>query len=662
MMESRTVISFGDFSEKERLLYFSEESLKCSPIQFPEDFLSFNNEHVKISTSDIDTQSQAEDDKDTDFTQEVDYSCYEERSANVVANDVSNQVDNTSSSDGNVEEAADTNLPESNTSQTGDKYDVQEVEHEVSDLPASSFGTNSTEEEVSLPNEPNLNQEFNSTEATEPKECQASVSEVESPANLAVDSNEVNQTNVVTVGTKTMMTTSTRTVESKNDTVKSLWTDLFKPKSSCKQQGPLASPSPKSSPKKSEDEMLSNNVISQKDQFRHYFTDVLKKVELTNQIPQLQPRGLKNNGNWCYINSTLQVLMFCPSFYHFLMKFRLKTSRGTSSTPILDALVLFASQFSLLPSRQSGTKSQEGSKQEVVMGMPFEPTYVYALLSQVKTSLSHQGKQEDAEEFLSCILNGLHEELTQLASTEEKQEPGAPNKHSGTDSEPGVREGSMGEWEQVGPRNKSTVTRKSTMQKSPVAEIFGGYLRSSLLQQGIKESASIQPFFSIQLDLRGEVSTVQQAFDNFFRVEEVEGFQCDKRKMEVEVSKKWTLDSLPVVMILHLKRFVVNKNGCEKLTKKISYDPELNIPQDTISKGLRVRNKNQLMYKLFAVTYHHGKNLYGGHYTSDIFHPAVGWLRADDDKVRTIPTKFVFNPLQSRDPYLLYYRRGDIST
>jgi ubiquitin carboxyl-terminal hydrolase 10 len=273
------------------------------------------------------------------------------------------------------------------------------------------------------------------------------------------------------------------------------------------------------------------------------------------------------------------------------------------------------------------------------------------MLSQVKTTLSQQGKQEDAEEFLSYILNGLHDEMVQLTGNKTQQD--ATNNDV-------VAEQVVGDWEQVGPRNRSTVTRKAAMSKSPVAAMFGGYLRSSLVQAGMKESASIQPFFTIPLDLRGEVNTVQQAFDNFFRVEEVEGFQCDKSKTEVEVSKKWTLDTLPVVLVLHLKRFVVNKNGCEKLTKKISYEPQLQVPGETLSKVNKVRSKNMLTYKLFAVTYHHGKNLHGGHYTSDISHPAVGWLRADDINVRLVPPKYVFHPLSNRDPYLLYYCRGDI--
>ncbi|XP_028408946.1 ubiquitin carboxyl-terminal hydrolase 10-B-like [Dendronephthya gigantea] len=635
-MENNTII-FGDFTEEDILVYFSDEIVKSSGTEFPEDFhmyiLSTTLSGKDCSREALDISNKVEyanintglDDKRKlveTFTSEMGRVPNE-----FMESRIATDVDKVSGNNEvlcSVDESILPDISNSNTSLIDNKQNL------------NSDDTNIRSENVSNENNGSL---LPKAENSLPSLTPTSAESNNSP------------TNVVTVGTKTMLTTSTRTVESRNEGVKSSWADLFKTKSTSKPQDPL--PQVKSKPQQPE-QSTEEDSLSKTDQFQQYFSDVLKRTSLTNQVPSLQPRGLKNNGNWCYINSTLQVLLFCPSFYHFLAKFKLKAERGTSLTPILDALVLFVSQFSEMPPQQSTAgRSRDWNKQDVVMGMPFEPIYVYKLLCQVKTSLSQQGKQEDAEEFLSCILNGLHEEMVQLNSAGNKTQPENPITST-------VEDQAVGDWEQVGPRNKSTITRKAAMSKSPIAAMFGGYLRSSLLQPGLKESASIQPFFTIPLDLRGEVSTVQQAFDHFFRVEEVEGFQCDKSKTEVEVSKKWTLDTLPIVLVLHLKRFVVNKNGCEKLTKKITYDAQLQVPMETLSKMTKLPTKNMLSYKLFAVTYHHGKNLHGGHYTSDISHPSVGWLRADDMNVRTVPPKFVFNPLSNRDPYLLYYCRGDI--
>ena len=38
--------------------------------------------------------------------------------------------------------------------------------------------------------------------------------------------------------------------------------------------------------------------------------------------------------------------------------------------------------------------------------------------------------------------------------------------------------------------------------ESPSPEIFGGELRSSVHRHGAKESATVEPFFSLQLDIQ----------------------------------------------------------------------------------------------------------------------------------------------------------------
>ena len=63
---------------------------------------------------------------------------------------------------------------------------------------------------------------------------------------------------------------------------------------------------------------------------------------------------------------------------------------------------------------------------EVRPGPSFEPTMIYRMLSAVNISLAvKQGRQEDAEEFLSCLLNGLHEEmLAVLGAADDKKSTG----------------------------------------------------------------------------------------------------------------------------------------------------------------------------------------------------------------------------------------------
>lgn len=65
-----------------------------------------------------------------------------------------------------------------------------------------------------------------------------------------------------------------------------------------------------------------------------------------------------------------------------------------------------------------------------------------------------QGRQEDAEEFLCCILSGLHEEMVAAQTAVRYQ-----GRKRGEMKE-GGEGGGEGDWEQVGPKNKSTITRQ----------------------------------------------------------------------------------------------------------------------------------------------------------------------------------------------------------
>lgn len=52
---------------------------------------------------------------------------------------------------------------------------------------------------------------------------------------------------------------------------------------------------------------------------------------------------------------------------------------------------------------------------EIVAGTTFEPTYIYKMLSAKTTVFQVGGHKEDPEELLSCLLNGLHDEMLEVA-------------------------------------------------------------------------------------------------------------------------------------------------------------------------------------------------------------------------------------------------------
>ncbi|XP_039359266.1 ubiquitin carboxyl-terminal hydrolase 10 isoform X4 [Mauremys reevesii] len=401
--------------------------------------------------------------------------------------------------------------------------------------------------------------------------------------------------------------------------------------------------------------------------------ELLENVKLIHKPVSLQPRGLINKGNWCYINATLQALVACPPMYHLMKSIPVysKSQRPCTSTPMIDSFVRLMNEFTNMPVPPKA-KQALGDKiaRDIRPGAAFEPTYIYRLLTVIKSSLSEKGRQEDAEEYLGFILNGLHEEMLTLKKllsphNEKICVSNGPETQSVNEEEDQDEqgEGSEDEWEQVGPRNKSSVTRQADFVQTAITDIFGGHIRSVVYQQSSKESATLQPFFTLQLDIQSDkIRTVQDALESLVARESVQGYTT-KTKQEVEISRRVTLEELPPVLVLHLKRFVYEKTGgCQKLIKNIEYPVDLEISKELLSPGVKSKIfKGQRTYRLFAVVYHHGNSATGGHYTTDVFQIGLnGWLRIDDQAVKVINQYQVVKPSAERTAYLLYYRRVDL--
>jgi len=367
----------------------------------------------------------------------------------------------------------------------------------------------------------------------------------------------------------------------------------------------------------------------------------------------IQLHGLINRSNWCYINASLQALLAIPTIYHFfknLKEFSNEAAKVTS-TPLTDSMISFFHRFEPIEMHSSGKRDNE----EVNYGAAFEPKGVYEVLSVMKSTLSEKGRQEDAEEFLSFLLNGIHDELVALSKLHQpKTQPELTNgdvHESESDDDEA--------WEEVGPKNKVRTTRKAVIEGSLIKHMFGGVICSSVLQTGVKESTTFQPFFTLQLDIQSEnIQTLNNAIEFYFTKEKLQGFTCSKTKTEVEASRRISLEELPLMFIFHLKYFVFDrKGGSQKLHKEIEIPIDLEIPRDIISNSKLVALNNLRHYKLHAIVYHHGRCAAGGHYTAAVHHGnPQGWIHFDDNQMKTINMN-ENKHLGGSVPYLLFYER-----
>ncbi|RYP17378.1 hypothetical protein DL765_004578 [Monosporascus sp. GIB2] len=385
-----------------------------------------------------------------------------------------------------------------------------------------------------------------------------------------------------------------------------------------------------------------------------------------HKIAFLEPRGLINTGNMCYMNSVLQVLIFCIPFYDFLDQVSKKAAYSfKSETPLIDAMVNFMGEYKVIDSAVSVDQLRRRLKNEELeqYGEPFTPEFVYEAIRKLPRFASmRRGHQQDAEEFLGFLLEALHDECAHVmrhlpdsrattAANSSAATPAPSSPTSATDSS---------DWLEVGRRQRAAVTRSSghPVASSPITKIFGGQLRSELRVSGLKDSVTLEPFQPLQLDIGSpQVRNIVDALRGLTKPETLHGDFGSPRGKDAVATKQVFLESLPPVLILHLKRFQFDGEGTGtvKIWKRIGYPLELELPKEILSR----QKRNSLLaegagfpkYRLIAAVYHHGKNASGGHYTVDLRRQdGREWIRLDDTVIRRVRSEDVAEGGVEEDP------------
>jgi ubiquitin carboxyl-terminal hydrolase 10 len=410
--------------------------------------------------------------------------------------------------------------------------------------------------------------------------------------------------------------------------------------------------------------------------------ELLKSYKPNHRSVPLQPRGLTNRANWCYVNATLQALLACPPFYHLIKLLPPLHDKfpEDKSIAVMRSMVEFVNNFSYkqVKAFEKQTENAKGTvKLDIKCGQPFEPVQVYKMLQVIDYEAFKHGQQEDAEEFLSCILNRLHDEMVALMKLLDKDSK-KPLAVNGSDTcmsteVTGAIIGSSYEmdsgdtsvvdsrWEQVRSRNRTIFNNVADNESSPISAIFRGQICSILHQLGQKESATLQSFFTLQLDVQNEnVKSVKDALEQLVSKESLQGYTCTKSKVEVDATQRMLLEELPPVLVLHLKWFYYDKNGgMQKCIKQVDFDIDLELGKELLSAHAKSKcPPSHRKYKLFAVVNHIGARAIGGHYTVDIFHPGYNcWIRCDDNNISSISASAVTKFAAPKVPYLIFYRR-----
>jgi len=329
--------------------------------------------------------------------------------------------------------------------------------------------------------------------------------------------------------------------------------------------------------------------------------------------------GLRNIGNTCFMNSVIQCLSNTKQLTNYLLKDDHVREINTSNSSMKGSLIkAFATVIKSL---------WKGG------GRVVDPSSLKGAVNRFAPRFSGYN-QEDSQEFLRYLLEGLHEDVNRVLT---KPQP----INSEIDSSLSVCEQAMEAWK-----------RYLRRDDSHLVDLFVGQLKSTLRCSDCGyESVTFEPFWDLSLGIpskSGEVSLLD-CFDSFTREEVLDGDEmptCEQCKARKKCSKRYSLYRLPKILVIHLKRFSPTERFRQKLGTTVTFPLtglSLSRYADSVSASCT--------YNCYAVSNHSG-TLYSGHYTAYAKHPQSGqWYSFNDSRV----SKCSSSSVMSNENYLLFF-------
>ncbi|KAG9313137.1 hypothetical protein JVU11DRAFT_6587 [Chiua virens] len=355
--------------------------------------------------------------------------------------------------------------------------------------------------------------------------------------------------------------------------------------------------------------------------------------------------GLKNLGNTCYMNATIQCLNATVPFARFFTDGRWKNAvnmlnpMGTKGVLVnAFASILYEMSHSELPH---------------FTPLPF------------RKSICHHAPQfggsdqHDSQEFLTFLLDGLHEDLNRVFKKPSSES--SPEREAELEKLP-QQIASEQEWEIYRMRNDSLIVdyfqgqfrnKMECLTCHHTSTTYNSFMYLSLPMPSVKGPSKVSLYSCLDAFVKEEV------------LEKSEAWHCPKCKTLRSATKMLSLSRLPAVLLIHLKRFSVKGLFTDKIETIVDFPlkaldltnympPPLppamrKIPTSAVDDP-RVQVP-PYRYDLYAITNHFG-SLSNGHYTAFVASQS-GWRYCDDSRITNVDSKEVVG----RPAYVLYYKR-----
>ncbi|KAM9332190.1 ubiquitin carboxyl-terminal hydrolase 2-like [Pholidichthys leucotaenia] len=328
--------------------------------------------------------------------------------------------------------------------------------------------------------------------------------------------------------------------------------------------------------------------------------------------------GLRNLGNTCFMNSILQ----CLSNTSELRDYCLRNIHRTDLNNCRTNVALMEEFAKLTQSLWTSVNNDAISPSD--------------FRSQVQRCAPKFGgcNQQDAQEFLRCLLDGLHNEVNRVTI---HPKVSAEDFDHLLDDEKGRQMWNM----------------YLAREDSKIVDLFVGQLKSSLTCTvcGFR-STMFDPFWDLSIPIAqknsGEV-TLKDCMRLFTKDDVLDGEErptCTKCKARRKCTKRFSIQKFPQILVLHLKRFSDSNIRASKLSTYVNF-PLKELDLREFASDISERP----VYNLYAVSNHTGNTL-GGHYTAYCKNPALGdWYSYNDSRVSPMSSSQV----RSSNAYILFY-------
>ncbi|CAF3760518.1 unnamed protein product [Rotaria socialis] len=299
--------------------------------------------------------------------------------------------------------------------------------------------------------------------------------------------------------------------------------------------------------------------------------------------------GLVNLGNTCFINASLQCLANTPPLVQWLL----------SNSHHQHCRIKLEKQFCLFCEAERIVKLIHSKTSYSSSTGPANPNNLVRRIKDISKTFRF-GRQEDASEFLICLIDKIIEACLRSSQPPERLRPS-----SGTS------------YEQL------------CHSQTFLHDLFGIVLRSRVICSRCRHTSDT---FEVQytwiVGVRNH-SDLRQSLQQFVCRETLSGenlYRCTKCKQLVPAVKRYTLHKASKILLINLKRFEFGKNS-HKLSHLVRYPEYLNVKSYMSEENA---NDPSLNYRLYAVLVHVGLSMHSGHYYSYVRSPNNRWYKADD--------------------------------